>query len=113
MKNHQSFEKNYSETTFWNKVLKFAKSAGSDVVEKALQLYYAAQNPKTPVWAKGVIYGALGYFISPIDGIPDLTPVLGYTDDLGVLAAAIVTVSVYINDEVRAQAADKLKQWFG
>lgn len=113
MTDNAKYEKDYSDDNFWNKVVKFAKKAGKDVIEKALLLYYAAQSPETPVWAKTTIYGALGYFISPIDVIPDLMPVVGYTDDLGVLVAAIAAVSAYINDDVRKQAADKLASWFG
>lgn len=110
---NSKFKKDYSDDNFWNKVVKFAKKAGKDVIEKALLLYYAAQSPETPVWAKTTIYGALGYFISPIDLIPDLMPVVGYTDDLAVLVAAIAAVSAYINEDVRKQAADKLTSWFG
>jgi uncharacterized membrane protein YkvA (DUF1232 family) len=58
------------------------QDGGREVIEKALWLYYAAQQPNTPLWAKTAIYGALGYFISPIDAIPDITPVIGYADDL-------------------------------
>ncbi len=109
----QGFIKEYSKDGFWDKLLKFAKTAGKDVIEKALWLYYAAENPKTPAWAKTVIYGALGYFIFPVDAIPDISPVVGFADDLGVLASAIATVSFYINDDVKKQAAQKLKDWFG
>lgn len=107
------FEKEYSDASFWDKVVTFAKTAGREVIEKALWLYYAAQDPKTPAWAKTVIYGALGYFIFPVDAIPDPTPVVGYADDLGVLAAAVATVAMYITEEVKALAAQKLKDWFG
>jgi len=107
------FEKDYSDNRFWDKVISFAKTAGKEVIEKALWLYYAAQNPQTPAWAKTVIYGALGYFIFPIDAIPDPTPVVGYADDLGVLAAALATVAMYITEEVKTLAAQKLKDWFG
>ncbi|WP_373498987.1 YkvA family protein [Desulfococcus sp.] len=103
----------YSDKSFWDKILKYAKVAGIEVIEKALWLYYAAQNPATPAWAKTVIYGALAYFIFPVDAIPDFTPVVGYVDDLGVLAAAVVTVSMYITDEVKAITTKKLKDWFG
>lgn len=112
MSEDQGFSKDYTEGTFWDKVKKFAKAAGSEVVEKALQLYYALQEPGTPVWAKTVIVAALGYFISPIDAIPDITPIIGYADDLGVLAAAIATVGLYITDDVRAKAEAKLNEWF-
>ena len=109
----QQYEKKYTDDSFWDKVVKFAKTAGREVIEKALWLYYAAQQPNTPLWAKTAIYGALGYFISPIDAIPDITPVIGYADDLAVLAAAVATVATYITADVKLRAAEKLQGWFG
>lgn len=109
----QGFSKDYSEDGFWNKVKNFAKAAGSEVIEKVLQLYYTMQLPATPIWAKTVIVGALGYFISPIDAIPDAIPVVGYADDLGVMVAALAMVSTYVTDEVKAKAKAKLADWFG
>lgn len=106
-------EQHYSETGFWDKLKHYALAAGKELVEKALWLYYAAQNPSTPTWAKSVMYGALGYFILPLDAIPDITPLIGYSDDLGVLAAALAAVSMYITDEVKQQAQQKLAAWFG
>jgi len=102
----------YSEENFWRKLSNYAKSAGIEVVEKALQLYYVARKPETPQWAKAAAYGALGYFIAPIDAIPDLTPFIGYSDDLGVLAMAMATLAFYIDDDVRKKAKDKTSQWF-
>jgi uncharacterized membrane protein YkvA (DUF1232 family) len=106
------FEKEYSDQGFWDKVITHAKAVGKEVIEKALWLYYAAQAPQTPAWAKSVNYGALGYFIFPIDAIPDLTPMVGYADDLGVLAAAVATVALYITGDVKALAARKMTDWF-
>lgn len=106
-------ETHYSESGFWDKLKHFALAAGSNVVEKALWLYYAAQRPETPAWAKAVIFGALAYFISPLDAIPDAIPVLGYTDDMATLAAAVATVSMYITDEVKQLAQQKMHSWFG
>lgn len=83
------------------------------VLEQALKMYYSATDPDTPLWAKTTIYGALGYFISPIDAIPDLLPVLGYTDDIGVLIAAATAVAAHIKDEHVRKARDTLQQWFG
>ncbi|MBU4261878.1 MAG: DUF1232 domain-containing protein [Proteobacteria bacterium] len=107
------FEDEYYDKGFWNKVMAFAKTAGKEVIEKALWLYYAAQNPATPAWARSIIYGALGYFIVPLDAIADFTPFVGYVDDLGVLTAAVVTVAFFINKETKGKAARKLKEWFG
>ena len=103
----------YSDSSFWEKIKGFAKAAGKEVIQKALWLYYAARRPETPAWAKTAIYGALAYFILPLDAIPDFAPVIGYTDDLGVLATALLTVSQYVSDDVKAQADEKLQAWFG
>lgn len=108
----RGYEKEYSDQSFWNKVLSYATAAGKEVIEKALWLYYASQRPETPAWARSVIYGALGYFIFPLDAIADPTPAIGYADDLGVLVATIATVVLYINDEVKEKSAQKLTDWF-
>ena len=109
----QGYRKEYSDAGFWDKLVRHAVIAGQEVIEKALQLYYAAEDPNTPAWAKTVIYGALGYLIFPLDALPDVTPLVGYADDLGVLAAAIATVALYISDDVKSKAAQKLRSWFG
>ena len=107
------FEKKFTETNFWDKTKKVARSAGEAVLEPALKLYYSAQDADTPAWAKTTIYGALGYFISPIDAIPDLTPIVGYSDDLGVLVAATAAVVVYVKKEHGEKAKQTLVKWFG
>jgi uncharacterized membrane protein YkvA (DUF1232 family) len=103
----------YSEEDFWDKVSHSARRAGKKTLAPALKMYYSAQDPNTPLWAKTTIYGALGYFISPIDAIPDLTPFLGYTDDMGVLAGALAIVAARINDKHREKAKATLNRWFG
>jgi uncharacterized membrane protein YkvA (DUF1232 family) len=113
MRDDNKFEAAYSETRFRDKLKRYAKSAGREVVEKALLLFYAAQEEKAPAWAKGTIAAALGYFIVPLDAIADLAPGIGYADDLGVLVLAIAAVSRYINDDVRAKTAKRMRAWFG
>lgn len=108
----EGFENEYAESHFWEKLGGYARTAGREVVERALQLYYAAQSPETPLWAKSTIYGALGYFISVVDAIPDVTPIVGYTDDLGVLVAAVAAVASSITPEMRERAARKAREWF-
>ena len=107
------YKDHYSDSGFWQKLKCYAKDAGSELVEKALLLYYAAQQEGVPAWARATIIASLGYFITPLDAIVDLTPVVGYSDDLGVLALAVATVAAHINDRVRAQAKEKVAQWFG
>lgn len=82
-------------------------------MEKALWLYFAYQRPETPVWAKTMIAGALAYFILPVDAIPDFIVGVGYTDDLGALAAAIGVLSGHIDQGVREKAKLKTDDWFG
>ena len=113
MSEHNEYEQAFSESGFWNKLKKYAKTAGREVVEKALLLFYAAQEEKAPKWAKATIAGALGYFIVPLDAIADFTPAVGYADDLGVLALAIAAVATYINDDVRSKTAARMASWFG
>jgi len=106
-------QEQYSDSGIWAKLKDYAKQAGREVVQKALWLYYAAQRPDTPKWAKAAIFGALAYFITPLDAIPDLTPLVGFSDDLGALAAALAMVSLYVNAEVKQEADQTLKRWFG
>lgn len=113
MDNYSAYGNHFSEGGFWSKLGNCFKKAGRQVLEKALWLYYAAQKPETPAWAKASIMGALGYFICPIDAIPDITPVIGYSDDLAVLTAAVAAVSMYIDEEVKELTAQKLGRWFG
>jgi uncharacterized membrane protein YkvA (DUF1232 family) len=109
----KDFEAAYTEERFWDKLKRYATSAGREVVERALQLHYAAQRADTPTWARTTIYGALGYFITPVDAVLDLTPTVGYVDDLGVLVLALATVTAYIDADVRQRAADRVQHWFG
>lgn len=106
-------QKHYSEEKFWSKLKKFAKKAGSSVVYAVLLLYYTLQEPGVPMKAKAIIMGALGYFIFPLDLIPDVVVGVGYTDDLGALVVALVQVAMYINQDIKDKAKDKLKDWFG
>lgn len=110
---NEGFAGDYSDSSFWEKVKGAAKVAGVEVIGKALQLYYTMQQPATPVWAKTVIVGALGYLISPVDGMPDVIPFIGYSDDLGVIVAAVATVSSHISGDVKNMAKAKLQDWFG
>ncbi|WP_083387237.1 YkvA family protein [Salinicola sp. MIT1003] len=102
----------YSDERFWRKLTRFGKRAGRAVALKALQLYFVLKRPDVPLWAKSTIIGALGYFISPLDAIPDFVAGVGYTDDASVLAAALVAVSIYIDEDIKRQAESALARWW-
>ena len=105
-------QRRYSEPRFRDKLARAASAAGREVVEKALWLYFAAQRPETPRWAKATVYGALAYFIVPLDAIPDVTPIAGFTDDLSVLVLAVGTIARYIDGAVKEKTRHVLARWF-
>ena len=107
------YASHYSESGFWRKIKVLVRVAGRDLVEKALCLYYAAQRPETPAWAKSVATGGLGYLILPADTLPDLIPFVGYADDLGVLALALTIIAAHVNVAVRRRARATVLHWFG
>jgi uncharacterized membrane protein YkvA (DUF1232 family) len=105
--------KSYSEKNLFNKIKIIGKKAGIKVIYAVLLLFYAMKKTTTPKWAKRVIMGALGYFVLPIDSIPDFIPALGLTDDFGAIVVALGTVAMFIDNEVKQKAREKLKDWFG
>ncbi|MCT2535217.1 YkvA family protein [Aquibacillus koreensis] len=109
----QEHEKHFSNEGFWNKLQRFSKKAGSTVVYAVLILYFTLQKPEVPLKVKATIAGALGYFILPLDLIPDVALGVGFIDDLGVITAALIQVAMYIDEDVKKQAKGKLMEWFG
>ena len=111
--NMQKAETYYADDKFWDKLKKFGKKAGSSVVYAVLLLYYTLQKPEVPKKTKAVIIGALGYFILPVDLLPDMMLGVGFTDDLGALGIALFQVAMYIDDDIKMKAKIKLADWFG
>ncbi len=112
-KNIEKYQGRYNESDFLAKITKAAKKAGIKVVYLALLLYYVLSSPKAKTADKGKIWGALGYFILPIDLIPDFIPVAGYTDDLAALLWAFYAVAKNVTPEIESRAKQKLHDWFG
>lgn len=97
----ENYEEKFSDEGLWNKVTGQVKSIGVGVIYKALQLYYATENPACPPKVKYAVLAVLGYLISPLDGIPDFTPFVGYADDASAIGVALVWAQMYIDDEVK------------
>lgn len=108
-----NYEKFFSTEGLWEKIKKGSKKAGASVVYTGLLLYYVLQKPDVPLKSKAVIIGALGYFIMPLDAIPDVAAGVGYVDDLGALGAALLQVAIYIDQDIKEQAKSKMNDWFG
>ena len=76
--------------------------------EDLLAAYYCAFDKETPRHVQAALLGAIAYFILPFDFLPDVMPVLGFTDDAAVLATAIRMVASHITPAQRAAARDAL-----
>lgn len=103
----------FSKENLQTKILRYGQTIGVTAIYKVLQLWYVLQKPDVPAKTKAIIMGALGYLISPLDFIPDLTPVLGYNDDIAAILFTLVLVQQYIDDEVKAKAKATLQKLFG
>lgn len=76
--------------------------------EDLVAAYFCAFDRATPLRAKGILVGALAYFILPVDAVPDLLVGLGFTDDLAVLLAAFNVVTSHIREDHRLRARETL-----
>jgi uncharacterized membrane protein YkvA (DUF1232 family) len=110
--NTEKHGQHFSEDSFWDKVKDFASNVGAQGIYYALILYYTLMDDETPMSQKGIIIGALGYFILPFDLIPDFIPVAGYTDDIAAITAALKAIWVSVKPTHLALATHKTKQWF-
>jgi uncharacterized membrane protein YkvA (DUF1232 family) len=91
---------------FWQALKRVARNV--PFAEDLVAAYYCALDPGTPRRVKLILFGALAYFILPIDTIPDIVPLFGYSDDMALLAAAITGVARSITDEHRRRARESL-----
>jgi len=102
----------FNEKSLWSKISSFASQAGQQAIYAVLLLYYVFVDPDVEIKRKLTIAAALGYFIFPADAIPDFTPLIGYTDDLGVLIFALSHIYTSITPATKEKAQNKMKEWF-
>lgn len=108
----QKYEQHYNDASFLEKATRYGKLIGINALYKAVQLWFVMQKPDVPAGTKAVIMGALGYLIAPLDFLPDLLPVLGYTDDLVAITFALIKVQGYIDEEVERKSKKLLAKIF-
>lgn len=95
---------------FWPKLGRVASRI--PFANQAVAVYYAARDPETPMAAKGIMLGALAYFVMPLDAIPDVLVGIGFTDDAAVITAVIATLGANVRKrhrELAEKALDKLR----
>lgn len=91
---------------FWPKMRRVATHI--PFAKQAIAAWYATQDPETPFRAKAVLLGALAYFVMPVDAIPDVFAVVGFSDDAAVIAAVLATFGASIKDRHYDKAKDTL-----
>ena len=96
---------------FWNKLKRVV--ARLPFAEELLAAYYCAFDRQTPRHVQAALLGAIAYFVLPFDFVPDMLPVLGFTDDAAVLATAIRMVATHIMPEHREAARAALQRGLG
>lgn len=105
------YQEHYSEKGFWGKVTDVAKCAGDKLLYYAFLLYYVMSSNDVSLKSKGIICGALGYFILPTDLIPDFIAALGFTDDLAVLMLAYKTIKSSVTPEIERLAKERMAKY--
>lgn len=91
---------------FWRTAKRAARKI--PFMEDVVAAYYCALDHKTPLRAKGILFGALAYFVLPADAIPDIVFGLGFTDDIAVLTAAIAAMRTHVTPAHRLAAKQAL-----
>lgn len=90
---------------------RFAKLIGRD----AAILWFACRNPATPPAVKIAAALLALYVISPIDLIPDWFPLVGWLDDVGIIAIALGALLRLVPENVMrdadASANHRLSRW--
>lgn len=85
-------------------VLEALKARARELRQHTLAVYYAARDPRTPVWVRLAAAAVAAYALSPIDLIPDFIPVIGYLDDLVLIPLGLALVVRFTPPEVMASA---------
>ncbi|MGL5117091.1 MAG: YkvA family protein [Beijerinckiaceae bacterium] len=93
-------------SAFWDKIRELGRKL--PFAESIVAAAYCAGDPATPARVKMLIVGALAYFVMPFDGIPDLLPMLGFSDDAAVIAATIAAVRLHLKETHFARAREFL-----
>ena len=106
-------EQHYSDKGFINKIKSSGGKLGSKALHAAATLFVALKSEDMPKSSKLIVLGALGYFILPFDFVIDVLPLVGLSDDVFVITAALAKVYMSITDDMKADADALLREKLG
>ncbi|MEG1727434.1 MAG: YkvA family protein [Acidaminococcaceae bacterium] len=107
------YQKGVTPEKLTEKITRYAQVMGAKLFYEVLVLWYVTRKPEVPTKVKTTIYGAIGYLITPLDFIPDLVPLTGYTDDVVAIAFALSQARAYIDEDIKLQAKADVTKLFG
>ena len=111
--NLKAYEKYFSESELWQKLERFGKSIGATILYPVLLLYNLLKSGEITLVEKATIIGTLGYFILPIDILPDAIAGVGYTDDAAALWAALTALASSLTVEIQQLSKEQLTSLIG
>jgi uncharacterized membrane protein YkvA (DUF1232 family) len=94
------------EQGFWQKLLKLAGRV--PFVEDLAAAYFCFIDPTTPGRVRGIVLVALAWFVVPASVMPEFIVVLGFTDDVAVVAIAARMVRRHIKERHYKRAREAL-----
>ena len=106
------YKSSYTEENLQTKLKKYGKKIGTNTTYYILLLYQMIVSNVVPLADKAIIIAALGYFISPLDVIPDIIIGTGFIDDVSVMLIALRQVVKNITPEIKQQAKERLAKMF-
>jgi uncharacterized membrane protein YkvA (DUF1232 family) len=96
---------------FWRRLRRLLRRL--PLIDRTLAAWYCARDPQTPLGARIALFGAIGYFIMPLDAIPDFIPGVGHIDDAAVMLLALRLVAHRITPGHHERARLRLDRWIG
>ena len=110
--NIEQYGQHYDNKSLFDKIKSAAGKAGRKLVYHVLLLYYVLTDSAIPLRHKRLIIGVLGYFILPIDLLPDFLPGTGFVDDLMAVLYVVKVINDSITPAIRAKAESKCNEYF-
>jgi len=111
--NLKVYEKYFSESNLWEKIGKVGKTIGATILYPVLLLFNLFKSNDVNLKEKTMIIGTLGYFILPVDLLPDALVGVGYTDDIAALTATLTALASCLNADMQSASKQQLKNMLG
>lgn len=110
--NISRYASRYNPAALFGKLRQVARKTGVRIVYVVLILYYATLDSRLPLKDRLMVMAALGYFIIPLDLMPDSLP-LGFTDDYAALYFVLKQIWKNLTPETTLKARERIREWFG